>query len=478
MQTVERRSALSYEQFLDEYMLPNRPVILTDIASVERGWKCMDTWTKEKMPDFDFLATLLSHCSAPVVDCGKGGYGEQEQNVASVGEFLRGWEAELQEETPGTVGNNGEGQYLKDWHFRKEFPKIAENTYRTPSAFQDDWLNWWCDKKGLDDFRFVYMGKEGTWTPLHHDVLCSYSWSVNVCGLKRWILFPPPLTPCLYSEPRRNSGADEIGAEGTFGEDEFDWYLQGELLQDIRAMGIDGEDTADGASGVRDDPAQEPALWPRWKEAYDGRVEVLQHAGEAIFVPSGWHHQVHNLRPTISINHNWFNGACLQRVWRFLKMELVAVRREICHLRSSMNSSANSANSVDSVNSVNSAISGNIFDSGNSDSGTDGTAGGRSWDWERQCELIMKANSGINLEEFLTLLHQKAHDFRVAIEQIYSTGSVGGEEEEGGAKESSACNETGEMAMALPLSALVHGLEQVELVLEDMRRDPFVSKCL
>ena len=27
-----------------------------------------------------------------------------------------------------------------------------------------------------------------------------------------------------------------------------------------------------------------------------------------IFVPSGWHHTVENLRDTLSINHNWLNA--------------------------------------------------------------------------------------------------------------------------------------------------------------------------
>ena len=39
---------------------------------------------------------------------------------------------------------------------------------------------------------------QGTWTPLHADVMRSYSWSTNVAGRKRWLLLPPCHTHLLY----------------------------------------------------------------------------------------------------------------------------------------------------------------------------------------------------------------------------------------------------------------------------------------
>ena len=36
--------------------------------------------------------------------------------------------------------------------------------------------------------RFVYAGVAGTWTPLHADILRSFSWSANVAGRKKWFL--------------------------------------------------------------------------------------------------------------------------------------------------------------------------------------------------------------------------------------------------------------------------------------------------
>lgn len=48
--------------------------------------------------------------------------------------------------------------------------------------------------------------------------------------------------------------------------------------------------------------------FPSLQAARDKAIEIIQGAGEALFVPSGWAHSVENLEDTISINHNWLNG--------------------------------------------------------------------------------------------------------------------------------------------------------------------------
>jgi hypothetical protein len=97
------------------------------------------------------------------------------------------------------------------------------------------WLGALCRTDIDDDYRFVYMGPKGSWTPLHsgacpiivsrggltsflwflhsphtapdHSPLCradvfgSYSWSANVCGRKRWVFFPPEQGPLLKVAP-------------------------------------------------------------------------------------------------------------------------------------------------------------------------------------------------------------------------------------------------------------------------------------
>lgn len=57
--------------------------------------------------------------------------------------------------------------------------------------------------------------------------------------------------------------------------------------------------------------------------------EVIQEPGEAIFVPSKWHHQVWNLDDTISVNHNWINGCNIDTMWLSLSNHLISVKNEI-----------------------------------------------------------------------------------------------------------------------------------------------------
>lgn len=90
----------------------------------------------------------------------------------------------------------------------------------------------------------------------------------NVCGRKQWILYPPELRSLLERHPDLS-----------------------------------------------------PKVHVELKEAWEQRLEVIQEAGELLFVPSGWYHealgqserrriqwQVENLSLAISINHNWLNA--------------------------------------------------------------------------------------------------------------------------------------------------------------------------
>ena len=87
--------------------------------------------------------------------------------------------------------------YLKDWNYCKAHEHECQ-LYTRPPYFAEDWLNDH-EAQQASDHRFVYLGPAGTFTPLHKDVLNSFSWSVNITGKKRWWMLPPETEPALMS---------------------------------------------------------------------------------------------------------------------------------------------------------------------------------------------------------------------------------------------------------------------------------------
>lgn len=149
-------------------------------------------------------------------------------------------------------------------------------------------LNEWFEMNGAEgwksDYKFAYLGPAGSRTPLHADVLRSFSWSANLAGRKRWLLYPPEETE------------------------------RARMHEWLREQGRRGE--VDDSQG-----------YP---------VVVIQHAGEAIFVPAGWHHRVENIDDALSINHNWINATSLHWTLSLLEkdfheaQEAIADCRELC----------------------------------------------------------------------------------------------------------------------------------------------------
>lgn len=149
------------------------------------------------------LSGVYGDQEVSVADCSKvDSFGNLECSAALFKDVIAQWQ-------------KGEGQplYVKDWHLARSVeshavPSTAFNTgftpfYTTPQIFADDWMNAYYTAYTSDDFRFVYVGAAGTFTPLHRDVYCSYSWSTNVCGRKRWWLFPPGQTTYLFMRERK-----------------------------------------------------------------------------------------------------------------------------------------------------------------------------------------------------------------------------------------------------------------------------------
>ncbi|KNC73370.1 hypothetical protein SARC_14070, partial [Sphaeroforma arctica JP610] len=116
--------------------------------------------------------------------------------------------------------------------------------------------------------RWVLMGTRRSGSSIHQDPLLTSAWNTSLYGRKRWMLFPPEcrkvhLAPCEIGElwPARLKGPSA-------------WFEH--MLPRIR-----GDD---------------------WRGS--APVEILQDAGETVYVPAGWHHVVLNLDSCVAVTQN------------------------------------------------------------------------------------------------------------------------------------------------------------------------------
>ncbi|TFY68415.1 hypothetical protein EVJ58_g1026 [Rhodofomes roseus] len=269
----------SYQGFLDHYLLPNKPVLIG--PSLVFSWSSLSQWVvkTDVAPsiNWDFLSEAYGDQLVTAADCSTRDFSDQKRQTIPFREVVDLWRT-----------GKGDSLYVKDWHLARAVH--PETFYETPDIFRDDWMNAYYSACTSDDFRFVYVGAAGTFTPLHRDVYTSYSWSTNICGRKRWWLFPPEQTTFLLRK-----GAEE--------------HL--ETAFDVRHVN--------------------PDEFPGYSQATP--VIVEQKDGETIFVPSGWYHQVENITACISINHNWCNSVNLPSLYDSMCAKVTEVEHALEDVR-------------------------------------------------------------------------------------------------------------------------------------------------
>ncbi|KOB52195.1 JmjC domain-containing protein 4 [Operophtera brumata] len=252
---------LTYQDFFENHLIKNLPCIVQNVSTT---WECSEKWIKNGVIDYEYITQTYGEMEAPVADCCQIlDYAQRTSNM-KISQFMN----YMQNDKKSNL------LYLKDLHLKKLRPK--DNFYTIPKIFTSDWLNEYAHDNNEDDFMFVYIGPKNSWTPLHVDVYCSFSWSVNVTGRKKWILFPP------------------------------------------------GEEDK-----LKEKPNQLQLLFDPEKNVDVKHYVIIQEQGDAIFVPSGWYHQVENQLDTISINHNWNNGCNIKFMWDVLNKSLIDVEHEI-----------------------------------------------------------------------------------------------------------------------------------------------------
>jgi histone arginine demethylase JMJD6 len=187
---IDRRSNLSYEDFIREYVRKKRPVIITDAA---KDWPALKTWNLEYFRS-RYGDIALPRKSMLVRDM-----------IDEVGRSTK--------ERPSS--------YAFSLSIPKLFPELSRDLKPTPRYWQPNWLESPALLPGVPSHKLHYItglevnigGAFSTFPFIHYDDLWTQTFVTQVYGRKEWVLYPPDQTPYLYPK-KRGENFSRLPVEG------------------------------------------------------------------------------------------------------------------------------------------------------------------------------------------------------------------------------------------------------------------------
>jgi len=168
---VPRLGGVCYREFVDEYVRPNKPVIITDAID---HWPAMRRWT----PDFF-----------------RDEYGSMdvEMDGLTMSQFID----KVEQSAAGSADNL---PYFRNRSIHQTFPELAPDISPLPIYLQPNWFNNQLVPKRISRHRTdIFIGGVGSRFPyLHWDNYHGYAFLFQIYGEKTYILYPPEQSPFLY----------------------------------------------------------------------------------------------------------------------------------------------------------------------------------------------------------------------------------------------------------------------------------------
>lgn len=135
------------------------------------------------------------------------------------------------------------------------------------------------------DHTWLIVGPKRSGSVFHIDPNATHAWNATICGRKRWIFYPPGVTPPGI-HPSRDG--DEVALPLSIGEWLFSFW---------------------------EEHAQRKQMSP----PNERPIEFTAMPGDIVFVPHGWWHSVINLDDfNVAITHNYVSESNLGNVLKFL----------------------------------------------------------------------------------------------------------------------------------------------------------------
>ncbi|HEX2751136.1 MAG TPA: cupin-like domain-containing protein [Verrucomicrobiales bacterium] len=242
---IERRGDLTPEEFMEEYAMKNKPVILTGVLD---HWRAVGKWT----PEFflhEYPESML-----------KFKYGGLEMKMKDFIPLVM----ESSPERPAPYWTNN---VVEDY-----FPKLMRDISPLPEHTRPNWAerSFWHKGMGAGLNRGskveIYIGGPGGAFPvLHWDGMSTHAFLMQLHGLKQYWVWPPEDQPLMYPK------------------DGPEWNL----------------------SPIRDVENPDLRKYPLFAKARC--TTFVLEPGEMLFVPSRWWHTARMLTESVTLSINTLN---------------------------------------------------------------------------------------------------------------------------------------------------------------------------
>ena len=237
---VERIERLDRDTFYKNYVLPNKPVVISQAIS---EWKAISSWS------VDYFKSIAGETNIRVeVSPSRIFPPVHAQSYRQAGYHIEGMTFGQYIDKITSENSLTEGYYFAQQPVDVLFPQLMKDI-RPPDYFKH---------KSLISTNIWFAG-EGNITPMHYDLV--HNLFAQVIGRKRFILFAPEQMGLLYPFPKTSTIAN---------------FSQVNL----------------------DDP--DPVKFPHFQQARP--LECIVEPGDILFLPIFWWHQVYALNLSVSIS--------------------------------------------------------------------------------------------------------------------------------------------------------------------------------